>query len=88
MQIPEPIVVNTGEQEKVQKTIDTFFLDTIKSTKDERKNKFLIESDELASNGVIGNNRVTYLLHEEQVIAVVLERRTEFNHVRYDFFRH
>ena len=37
--------------------------------------------------GVITNDRITYLTDGDRILAGVLETRTEFNHERYTFFR-
>lgn len=84
--VPESITVNTGEQHRVQKTIDDFFADVIRVSTS-TPNEFRIESGEIAFLGNVSDNRVTYLLYKERVVACVLETRTEYNYVHYDFFR-
>lgn len=89
--IPTPFVVNTGEQEKVQKTIDDFFVETkefIGGMYEVQEWQFQINSGEIAyHNMVVTDDRITYLVYGDIVLASVFETRTEFNHVRYTFFR-
>lgn len=89
--IPKSLTLNTGEQHKVSKTIDDFF----KETRD-----FCLESYDLhipqftiVSRNLVNecmnetNDRITYLEYRGLILAGVLETRTEFNFVRYTFFR-
>ena len=89
--IPKSITVITGGQHEVAKTIDDFFL----STRD-----FLIKKDganpryfEIRLEGTYQkpntytDNNVHMLMYKEKVIAAVIETRTSFNNVHYDFFR-
>jgi len=89
--IPNPITVNTGEQERVSKTIDDFFIETrdfILRTYKVQESGFEIKSRELANNSSqITDDRVTYLVYKDMILASVFETRTEFNYVRYTFFR-
>lgn len=90
-QIPNPIVVNTGEQDRVSKTIDDFFLETKEFVQENycvQEPDFMIKSGELAYNSPqITDDRITYLSYRDLVLASVFETRTEFNYVRYKFFR-
>ena len=93
--VPELITVNTGDQVEVSKTIDDFFIETkdfivsnILSEYGGNQNDFRLESGEIAFQpNVVTDNRITYLLYKQRVVACVLETRTEFNYVHYDFFR-
>ena len=89
--IPNPVTVNTGEQERVSKTIDDFFVETrdfVRQAYGVQESEFHIKSGELAYNPPqITADRVTYLSYKDMVIACVFETRTEFNYVRYTFFR-
>lgn len=89
--IPNPITVNTGEQGRVAKTIDDFFIETrdfVLQTYEVRESEFNIRSGELAYNSSqITDDRITYLSYRNIILASVFETRTEFNYVRYTFFR-
>ncbi len=89
--VPESIKVNTGDQVEVSKTIDDFFIETedfILSNYHGNQNDFRLESGEITFQpNVVTDNRITYLLYKQRVVACVLETRTEFNYVHYDFFR-
>jgi hypothetical protein len=89
--VPNPITVNTGEQGGVSKTIDDFFIETrdfIRQTYEVQELKFNIRSGELAyTSPQITDDRVTYLSYGNMILASVFETRTEFNHIRYTFFR-
>lgn len=89
--IPESVVLTTGDQHKVTKTIDDFFLDTKKEVQRSHLNAtpgFELKSGELAYRmNQVTDDRITYLSYNEKVIAAVFETRTEFNQVRYTFFR-
>ena len=79
--VPERIVVDPGEQEGVEDTIDGFFEGVIRETGLTRRCY-----DRMSEEGR-GDNRITYLLCQDRVVAGVFERRTEFNRVEYVFFR-
>ncbi|MBU0460829.1 MAG: hypothetical protein KJ771_08555 [Nanoarchaeota archaeon] len=89
--IPNPITVNTGEQERVSKTIDLFFVETkefIEENYEVDEPYFQIKSGELAYNSTqITDDRITYLSYKDMILASVFETRTEFNYIRYIFFR-
>jgi hypothetical protein len=89
--IPNPIRVNTGEQEEVSKTIDDFFGETrnfVQEMYKVQELEFEIRSGEIAYDGSqVTDDRVTYLSCRGMVLASVFETRTEFNHVQYTFFR-
>ena len=97
MEIPNPITINTGEQRRVYESIEKFFLET-KSEIEKRisigkgPSKFKtdivnlckltpttppLESDEFAHR----------LYYEERVVAVVLETRTGWNYIHFDYFQ-
>lgn len=93
--IPDPIIVNTGEQANVQPLIDDFFYQTYTfiCERDDLPSGtgmhpyFEIKLGELAYSGVVTDDSVSCLLYKEAVIAIVIATRTELNRVRYDFFR-
>ena len=89
--IPKSITVNTGEEEKVSKTIDDFFIgikDYVRQTYGVQEPEFEIRSGELAYTPFqITNDRVTYLSCRDVILACVFATRTESNYVRYTFFR-
>jgi len=95
--LPKSIRVITGDQHKVQKTIDDFFVSTINYLVDEfgaNKRYFEIklegtykEPPSMLENKIPLDNRIHMLRYKEGVVAVVLQTRTEFNNVQYDFFR-
>jgi hypothetical protein len=89
--IPKSITVNTGEQHSLTKTIDDFFVETkefAQQTYGLLESGFQIRSGELAYHShQITNDRVTYLAYMDVVLASVFETRTEFNYVKYTFFR-
>lgn len=88
---PKPIQVNTGEQETLTEIIDNFFAETRKYFEANHKINPIhwnIESGEIYPlPSIQSNDRATYLLYKDNVVALVLETRTEFNYVRYTFFR-
>jgi len=89
--VPDPIVVNTGDQHKDTKTIEDFFSETkkfIQKHYDVFESEFQIKSGEIAYHpSQLTDDRITYLYYGETILASVLETRTEFNNVRYTFFR-
>ena len=89
--IPNPIVVNTGGQSTVTNTIDDFFLETERYVRENykvQKSEFEIKSGGLAADfSQMSNDRITYLCYQDLVLASIFETRTEFNYVRYTFFR-
>lgn len=97
--VPESVIVNTGEQHLIRPTIDNFFQDTAECIKADYRlapgpNPFLINSGRVAyypfpdmGKAPITDDRVTYLSFNGRVIALVMETRTEYNHVQYTFFR-
>ena len=89
--IPNPIVVNTGGQSTVTNTIDDFFLETeqfIRENYNVQKSEFEIKSRRLEQQSLqVTNDRVTYLCYQDMILASIFETRTEFNYVRYTFFR-
>jgi hypothetical protein len=89
--IPNPITVNTGEQEEVTKVIDDFFVETrgfIEKHYRVQRLDWQIKSGELAyHSGQITDDRITYLAYRDSIIASIFETRTEFNRVQYTFFR-
>lgn len=91
--VPSRITVTTGNQETVQSTIDRFFSETRRELERilalrESPDPFQLRSGELAYRpDQLSNDRVTTLVYKDQVIATVIETRTEGNHVAYTFFQ-
>jgi hypothetical protein len=89
--VPDPIIVNTGEQHTVTKTIDDFFLESwnyIQENYQVQVSECQIKFGEIAYNPLqITNDRITYLSYRSVIVACVFETRTEFNYVQYSFFR-
>ena len=89
--VPKSITVNTGGEHEVAPIIDQFMAETasfVTMALRARIEDFRIESGEVSDGpNHISNDRVTFLKYKSQVIALVMETRTEFNFVRYDFFR-
>jgi hypothetical protein len=81
---------------KVQETIDNFFVET----KEYIEQKYKEEAPHIevqiyplahescdSSTAIITNDRISYLLYNDRLVAGVIERRTEFNNLEYIFFR-
>ena len=89
--LPKSVTVNTGEEEKLSKTINDFFAETVnivETTYLVERRDFLIESGQIAfHHSQITDNRITYISYRDRILAGVLETRTEFNRIRYTFFR-
>lgn len=92
VKVPKSINATTGDQNAIQKTLDSFFMktkDIAKGVYNCQDRYFSIKSGNIAydSRGQVSDDRITCLLYMDKIIAHVLETRTEFNNVRYDFFR-
>jgi len=89
--IPESVTVNTGDQHQAALLIDQFMVETVESIKkiiEAHAHDFKIESGEVSDGpNHISSDRVTYLKFKNQVVALVMETRTELNYVRFDFLR-
>ncbi len=91
--LPESVIVITGDQYLIQPTIDDFFMDTLEHLKTNYGLKpgpdhFEIKSGAIAYGGLtLTDDRVTYLSFFGRVVATVMETRTDFNNVKYTFFR-
>lgn len=89
--VPKSITVNTGDQHTVTKTIDDFFMETRRHIEEFFKGHpihFQIKSGNVSYQpNVVTDDRVTYLMYRQRVVASVVETRTDFNYVHYDFFR-
>lgn len=89
--IPRSITLDPGEQEIISKTIDDFFIETkqlIEQSERTDPHDFEIRSGEIAYlPEQVTDDRITYLLFRKEVVACILETRTEFNYAHYDFFR-
>lgn len=90
--IPKSVRVNTGEQGKVIETIDNFFVSTKDYIVDNRNGdlkdfEIRLEHMFIQGSSVPSNDAVHKLLYKQNVVAAVIETRTEFNHIQYDFFR-
>lgn len=83
--VPERVRVIVGIYPEIQKKIDNFFIET-----KEYLDKKLGESPHYevkCDNMERSDNRLTYLLYKDKLVAGVVERRTEFNNLEYIFFR-
>ena len=90
--IPFSRIVNTGGQYLVQSTIDDFFTETAEYIRAKYPRvdpeELFIDSGEISYRlSAIPTDRITHLKYKERVVACVLETRTQFNYVKYDFFR-
>ncbi|MGA2130020.1 MAG: hypothetical protein ABSG05_00165 [Candidatus Pacearchaeota archaeon] len=87
----ETVIVNTGDQHKVQRKIDKFFSELVEflERNDGADSRFFeIKSGNIAYGGrQVTDDRVTCLFYRDTVMACVTETRTEFNYVSYSFFR-
>ena len=93
-QVPNPILINTGDQEKsgIQNIIDTFFLEIAEEWINEnpsiKKENLQIKVGNHSYLGNSNDNNTTYLSYGEgKPLAVVMETRTEFNRINYTFFK-
>ncbi|OIO81329.1 hypothetical protein AUJ84_01300 [Candidatus Pacearchaeota archaeon CG1_02_32_132] len=87
--VPKSFVVCTGEQHEIQHIVDGFFQERVCDLTREGldRNLFHMRSGEISYNGTqVTDDRLTYLLYQDRVVAVVLETRTDWNQARYDFF--
>ena len=91
MDLPQSITIQTGEQSQITETIDLFFLDIVNEIRLTHKVKdgdLEIKSGEIAYDPQqVTDDRITFLRYKDRIIAGVLMTRTEFNNVRYTFFR-
>ena len=93
--VPRPVGVflDANEVSKISKTIDDFFQNTkeyVESVHDKSKpHKFEIRSGEIRYSGLEqSHGMLTYMFYDDKhVVAGVVETRTEFNNLRYTFFR-
>ncbi|MFZ5955615.1 MAG: hypothetical protein ACOYT4_04265 [Nanoarchaeota archaeon] len=90
--IPKRIIVNTGEQQTIQETIDDFFINTKKYLQSKyqnlRDNNFEIKYGSIAYNcQQITNDGIINLLYMSHQIASIVMTRTELNYVEYNFYR-
>jgi hypothetical protein len=96
--VPKRIRCPIEQGGKIEEIIDKFFIET----KEHIENKygkspaFEIKSFWLANQCYFSTNkddnamtdeRVKYVLYQDRIVAGVIERRTEFNHADYTFFR-
>lgn len=89
-EVPKSIRVNTGDQYKVQRTIDDFFVrtrDRLVEMMGVDKKFFEVQvKGWVASPTTLDAGGAQMLLYKENVVAVVTETRTDFNYCQYDFF--
>ena len=95
MEIPYSITVNTGEPEKVYRTIEKFFSDVkleIEKTvgEEDRPSEFKLDVKNLCYLTPLEpqptDDFVHMLFYREKVVATVLETRTPRNYVHFDYF--
>ena len=92
--VPKYMILNTGEYEAYE-TIDGFFDSVRKGVLEMKLQGPGPTSFEIRVRGlhnfapeiIPSDDKLHMLLYYERVVAVVTETRTEFNHVRYDFFK-
>jgi len=79
----EKVVIETSP--KIQKEIDTFFIEIKEYLEDKfgESPSYEIKSENMENS----DNRLTYLLYKDKLVAGVVERRIEFNNLEYIFFR-
>jgi hypothetical protein len=96
--VPERIRCPIEEGGQVEEKIDNFFIETKEYIENKygRGSYFEIKSFWLANENYFstGKNdmattdeRIRYVLYKDRVVAGVIERRTEFNHADFTFFR-
>jgi len=80
----------------VQKTMDNFFVETKEYLDQKYKEKFpqievevypLAHESYGSSEIILTNDRLTYLLYNDRLVAGVIEKRTAYNNLEYIFFR-
>lgn len=91
IQVPPRKILNTGDQHQIQPTLDAFFSSTRRAIESyyqvRESSPFEIRSGELALPGqTVSDDRCTVLTYRDKTVAVVLERRTQFNTIEYTFF--
>ncbi len=95
-QAPQTRIVNTGDQDEIQPSIDAFFKETIDHLRKTLSGNphFQMDSHEMIASSKSTNpntretdNRVTYLACNSNLVAAVIEERTEFNTIEYRFWR-
>ena len=88
--VPRPMMVNTGEEHKITGTIDDFLGKTARYVMGRyaiERFQLSIDSGEVSyGEGTVPSNRITHLMCEGRVLAGVFEYRTLHNRVAYTFF--
>lgn len=85
LKTPERIRILLEHTGEVQPKIDDFFVET-KNYLESKYGKspfFEIRSENFEKS----DNRLTYLIYNDNIVAGVVERRTEFNNAEFSFFR-
>jgi len=85
LKTPERIRILLEYTGEVQPKIDDFFMETKNylESKYGKSQCFEIRSDNFEEL----DNRLTYLIYNDKIVAGVVERRTEFNNAEFSFFR-
>lgn len=97
MDVPKSMRCNTGECERAHAAMERFFQETVDeivkifpNKPETRQMHLTIDARELCipePTPRATNEAAHMLKYKDRVVAVVLETRTEFNYVQYDFFR-
>jgi hypothetical protein len=89
--VPGSISILLDEAYTVQPKIDQFFFETVEAVRtfvQAKDSDFRVESGELAlAPDQVTNERATFLKYRDQVVALVMATRTQFNNACFDFFR-
>ena len=89
--IPKSIRVTTGGQQSAYDVMDEFFISIHEQLKEKYGDSpyFEIKRNHLAIpyNRQITDETLHMLLYEQRVVAAVIETRTDFNNVQFDFFK-
>jgi len=85
LKTPERIKILLEYTGEVQPKIDSFFVETKNylESKYGKNPQFEIRSENFERS----DNRLTYLIYKDKIVAGVIERRTEFNNAEFSFFR-
>ena len=92
MDIPSSKRVNTGCYGSIYGTIDGFFQEIIRDVRVKQKaelHDFEIRVQHFAVSGSShpSDDGAHTLRYQDRVIAAVIETRTQFNYVQFDFFK-
>ncbi len=94
--VPEPMLVSTGDQGIIGQAMNSFFdsivpslgLDVRTLTADVEIISHVLHKYDSHEQVRPTDDRLTILVVQDRVVASVLERRTEFNHIQVLFSRY